>query len=241
MSARRLMSALQLLLPISSFTLHPTAMATFSSNNPYPPSYATVSSSFAEPAIPDVAVELRGNWMQHKWDENVSHIAAGYWYNSKSQVKVRVDETYDGALGSSLFDYTDINSSGQVLNKQYLLQPSVGSKPDCFTDHVNDPAFPLVTGDLLHNLNAVFGGVAQDSLVGWAQSVSKSRSAPLESIDPTQFSDFECAVECLIWREHPSHHLPRHKQHPAWLRFLGCRAENEGDNSLLQYCCGEDG
>lgn len=164
------MSALQLLLPISSFALYPAAMATFSSTGPFPSSYAAFSSSFTEPAIPDIALELRGNWIQHKWDENVSHIAAGYWYNSNSQAKVRVDETYDGALGSSLFDYTDINSSGQVLNKQYILQPSVGSTPDCFTDHVTNPAFPLVTNDFLRNLNAVFGGVVQDSFVGWAQS-----------------------------------------------------------------------
>jgi hypothetical protein len=157
-------------------------MATLSSTGPFPASYATFSSAFAEPDIPDVAVELRGNWIQHKWDENVSHIAAGYWYNSKSQAKVRVDETYDGALGSSLFDYTDINSSGQVLNKQYLLQPSVGSTPDCFNDHITDPGFPLVIGDFLRNLSAVFGGVVQDSFMGWAQSVSKFRSALLESI-----------------------------------------------------------
>lgn len=235
------MSALQFLLPISSFALHPTAMATFSSPSPYPSSYAIFSSSFVEPAIPEVAIELRGNWIQHKWDENVSHIAAGYWYNSRSQGKVRVDETYDGALGSSLFDYTDINSSGQVLNKQYLLQPSVGSTPDCFTDHVTSPAFPLVTGDFLRNLNAVFGGVVLDSFVGCAQSVSKPRSALAERIDHIEFSDFVCAVECLVRREHPSHHLPGHKQCPAWLRFLGCRAENEGYNSLLQHCCREDG
>lgn len=235
------MSALQLLLPISSFALYPAAMATFSSTGPFPSSYAAFSSSFTEPAIPDIALELRGNWIQHKWDENVSHIAAGYWYNSNSQAKVRVDETYDGALGSSLFDYTDINSSGQVLNKQYILQPSVGSTPDCFTDHVTNPAFPLVTNDFLRNLNAVFGGVVQDSFVGWAQSVSNSRSGPLESIDPIYFSDQKRAVERLNWWEHPGHHLPGHKKCPAWLRFLGCRAENEGDDSLLQHRCRKHG
>jgi hypothetical protein len=172
MFARHLVSALQLLLPVSSFALYPIAMTAFSSTGPFPSSYATFSSSFAEPAIPDVAVELRGNWIQHKWAENVSHIASGYWYNSNSQAKVRVDETYDGAFGSSLFDYTDINSSGQVLNKQYILQPSVGSTPDCFKDHITNPGFPLVTSDFLRNLNAVFGGVVQDSFMGWAQSVS---------------------------------------------------------------------
>jgi hypothetical protein len=165
------MPALQLLLSLSSFAPYQTTMASFSSTGPFPSSYATFSSSFTQPAIPDVAAELRGHWMQPQWDENVSHIAAGYWYNSNSQAKVRIDETYDGAFGSSLFDYNDINSSGQVLNKQYLIQPSVGSTPDCFNDHVTNPGFPLVTIDFLRNLNAVFGGVVQDPYVGWAQSV----------------------------------------------------------------------
>lgn len=175
MPTLRSMVSLQLLLSLSSFAPYPAAMANFSSTGPFPSSYAIFSSSFAQPAIPDVAVELRGHWIQHKWDENVSHIAAGYWYNSVSHAKVRVDETYDGALGSSLFDYGDINSSGQVLNKQYIIQPSVGSNPDCFKDHVTDPAFPLITVDFLHNLNAVFGGVVQDPYVGWVQSVSSSQ------------------------------------------------------------------
>lgn len=217
MLTRRLMSAVQLLLPILSITPHLTVMAAFSATGPFPLSYATFSSSFAEPDIPDVAVELRGNWIQHKWDQNVSHIAAGYWYNSMSYAKVRVDETYDGALGSSLFDYTNINSSGQVLNKQYLLQPSVGSKPSCFKDYITDPGFPLVTSDFLHNLNAVFGGVVQDSFVGWAQSVSSFRTAFLESTHPTQSADSDRTVECVVWWKHSSHRLLGYEQCPAWL------------------------
>lgn len=147
-------------------------MAAFSSTGPFPSSLATFSSLFSQPAIPDVAVELRSHWIQHKWDENVSHIAAGYWYNSVSQGKVRVDETYDQGFGSSLFDYNNVTSSGEVLNKQYLIGPSVGSNPTCFNEHVAAPGFPLVTVDFLRNLNAVFGGVVQDPYVGWVQSVS---------------------------------------------------------------------
>jgi hypothetical protein len=216
-------------------------MAALSSTGPFPSSYATFSSSFAEPAVPDVAVELRGNWIQHKWDENVSHIAAGYWYNSKSQAKVRVDETYNGALGSSLFDYTNVNSSGQVLNKQYLLQPSVGSKPSCFKDYVTDPGFPLITKDFLHNLNAVFGGVVQDSFVGWAQTVRRFRTAMLEFTRPKQSADSERTVECTVRWKYSGHRLPGHEQRPAWLRLLGCGAENEGDNSIFQHRCWEHG
>lgn len=108
-------------------------------------------------------------------DVNVSHIAAGYWYNSASQGKVRVDEAYDGAFGSSLFDYSDTSTDGAVLNKQWIIEGSAGSHPTCFNEHVPDPGFPLVTKDFLQNANAVFGGVMQDPYAGWVQSVSLSQ------------------------------------------------------------------
>lgn len=105
-------------------------------------------------------------------DNNVSHITSGYWYNSATQGKVRVDEAYDGEFASSLFDYTDVTTDGRVLNKLRHVGPSVGSPPTCFVDHVENAGFPLVTTDILKSNNAVFGGVVNDPVVGFTQSVS---------------------------------------------------------------------
>ena len=107
-------------------------------------------------------------------NENVSHIAAGYWYNSASLGKVRVDESYDGAFASSLFDYTNTTSDGGVLNKLWTVSPSVGSQPTCFSEHIPDPGFPLVTADILKQAGASFGGVTNDQWIGYSQTVSSS-------------------------------------------------------------------
>lgn len=87
---------------------------------------------------------------------NVSHIASGYWYNSAAAGKVRVDESYDGAFASSLFDYTDIDADGKVLNRMRTVETSVGNEPSCFSEHVADPGFPLVTADILQIYDATF-------------------------------------------------------------------------------------
>ncbi|KAK5093303.1 hypothetical protein LTR70_005019 [Exophiala xenobiotica] len=160
---------MQLLLIISSFALS-SVMGGFSDVGPYPASYAVFSSAFKQPPIPDVTTEFRGHFIQHKWDENVSHIASGYWYNSAAHGKVRVDETYDGAFGSSLFDYTDVDANGQVLNKLWTVETSVGNVPACFVEHVADAGFPLITADLLKIYQASFGGVVNDPYVGYVQS-----------------------------------------------------------------------
>lgn len=84
---------------------------------------------------------------------------------------VRVDEVYDGAFGSSLFDYTN-SSDGSALNKQWIVSPSVGSKPTCFKDRVSQPGFPLVTKDMLKLAGATFGGIVKDPWLSYVQSVS---------------------------------------------------------------------
>ena len=102
---------------------------------------------------------------------NVSHIASGYMYSSPTQKKVRVDESYDGALGSSLFDYANVTNEG-VLNIQWLLTPAVVSTPQFFVGYVDAPSFPLIPADLLIAGNAVYAGVVQDPYVGEVTAVS---------------------------------------------------------------------
>ncbi|KAI9878537.1 MAG: hypothetical protein M1823_006944, partial [Watsoniomyces obsoletus] len=103
-------------------------------------------------------------------DVELSNIAAGYWYNSAEHGKVRIDEAYDGAFGSSLFDYTNTSSDGGVMNHQYLVGPSAGSEATCFDEYVQAPGFPLVTSDLLREFNATFGGVVQEPFLGVTQT-----------------------------------------------------------------------
>lgn len=120
-------------------------------------------------------------------DLDISNIASGYWYNSANNGKVRVDETYDGAFGSSLFDFTNTSTEGGVMNHQIIVGPSVGSDPTCFDEYVQAPAFPLITEDLLITANATFGGVVQEPFLGPAQTVS----IELEFMEVTDISAVE--------------------------------------------------
>ena len=83
-----------------------------------------------------------------------------------------MDEAYEGEFASSLFDYTDVTTDGRVMNKLRLVGPSVGSSPTCFVDHVENAGFPLVTADILKSNSALFGGVVDDPIVGYTQTVS---------------------------------------------------------------------
>jgi hypothetical protein len=100
---------------------------------------------------------------------NVSHIASGFIYSSPSQQKVRVDEAYDSGLGSSLFDYTNVTQEG-VLNRQWILNPAITSRPDLWQGYVS-PAFPLIPRDFLVTNGAVFGGLVDDPYVGEVSTV----------------------------------------------------------------------
>ena len=57
---------MQLLLTLSS--LAPSSVVgAFSEVGPYPASYAVFSSAFKQPPIPDLATDLHGHFIQHKW------------------------------------------------------------------------------------------------------------------------------------------------------------------------------
>jgi hypothetical protein len=103
-------------------------------------------------------------------DANVSHIASGFIYNSPSLSKVRVDEAYDSTLGSSLFDYTNVTQEG-VANQLWSLSPAVTSPPECFQGFSN-PAFPLISEDILVANEAIYGGVMYDAFAGEVALVS---------------------------------------------------------------------
>ncbi|KAI4120854.1 MAG: hypothetical protein LQ338_006716 [Usnochroma carphineum] len=98
-------------------------------------------------------------------DSNLSHITSGFLYNSPSNNKVRVDQAFDGNLGSSLFDFANTTNDGLVLNKYFLISPSITSAPNC-TQYFVNPGFPLVTDDFLVQAAAVFAGMLDDEFNG---------------------------------------------------------------------------
>ena len=98
----------------------------------------------------------------------ISHLGTG---TSAENGKVRVDETYDSAFGSSLFDYTNAGPDGGIRNHLITVSPSVNSEPECFDEYVQAPGFPLITADFLQSANASFGGIVQDPLLGVTQTV----------------------------------------------------------------------
>ena len=149
----------------------------------YPPPRANsstqlFSSAFVEPLPPTVVAEFRANYNQHKWrvpslpffhreksiqantyhrNENLSHIAAGFLYNSPANNKVRAEDAFDGPHGASLFEVSNNSADGLVANTYYALSPAIASTPSCQTYYVN-PGFPLLPADLLVTEGAVFAG-----------------------------------------------------------------------------------
>ncbi|KAF8849594.1 hypothetical protein BDZ45DRAFT_772282 [Acephala macrosclerotiorum] len=137
----------------------------------FPPNTIEFSSSFQQPTPPSVSNEFKASWIQHKWNVNVSHITGGFLYNSPTAGKVRVDQSYDMNIGSSIFDYTNISLNGLVSNIMYLFTPSIASPPSILSDYVNSN-FPLFTQDILQTRGAVFAGLTRRDKSGEAASWS---------------------------------------------------------------------
>ncbi|KAK2600075.1 hypothetical protein QQS21_005161 [Conoideocrella luteorostrata] len=165
------------------------AGATNSSCPPFPPSLTAYSSHFAQPLPPMLQSEFQTHLIQHKWNENVSHITAGYMYNSPSRQIVRVDETFENAIASSIFDYKNITEEGLVDN----ILTSVNSNfahPTVFRGYVNSN-FPLIGSDFLANNSAVFTGMVNKEFSG--RDVASWSIMYQGAIPVTLFVD-ECGV-----------------------------------------------
>jgi len=96
-------------------------------------------------------------------NENVSHITAGYIYNSPSQKLVRVDQAYDGGLASSSFDYSNVTDTGLVDNIFTTFSGSL-EKIEVWRGYVNSN-FPLFSEGILVESGAVFGGLIKRQLI----------------------------------------------------------------------------
>ncbi|KAF9200269.1 hypothetical protein BGZ49_009527 [Haplosporangium sp. Z 27] len=123
------------------------------------------SSTFKNPEPPLITGDFSANFMQHKWNNlSMSHVTSGVIYMSASNDKCRIDNTHDGILQISLFDYKNVTKDG-FLNKNLVFQDLTKS-PQCGFDFLAIPAYPLMYKTLLKDSYAVFAGWSQDDIYG---------------------------------------------------------------------------
>ncbi|CAA7266744.1 unnamed protein product [Cyclocybe aegerita] len=155
---------------ISTFLAALLAQDTGGSSNITLPSDAPqkyYSSGFVGPVPPRIQSEFRANYMQHKFDVNVSNIVSGYIYVSPGQQKVRADGASDGMLEVSIFDFknTSAASNGSEVSNIILSYVGPATQPQCSSFFVA-PFIHAVPEDFLIQSNAVYSGVRHDELYG---------------------------------------------------------------------------
>ncbi|KAL4783379.1 hypothetical protein BJX76DRAFT_358021 [Aspergillus varians] len=128
-----------------------------SSCRPFPSSMIEFSSEFKQPTPPMVKAEYETSFIQHKWNQNVSHITTGFINCSPSQNFVRVDEAFNGSLASSFFNYANSTNEGLVDNTLTTFSHK-SNEPTIWRGVVNSN-FPLFPEDILVKNGAVFGGL----------------------------------------------------------------------------------
>lgn len=103
-------------------------------------------------------------------DETLSHIMTGYIDNSPAKGMVRVNEAYDDAPASSVFNYANVTGDGLVDN---ILTIYNGTTPYVWQGYVNSN-YPIFEQDFLAKADAVFGGLVTRQFNGDVASVSIS-------------------------------------------------------------------
>ncbi|CAI7647507.1 unnamed protein product [Penicillium crustosum] len=126
---------------------------------PFPSSMIEFSAGFEQPGPPLIKAEYKTSFIQHKWNQNLSHITTGFINNSASQNFVRVDEAFDGSLASSFFNYANSTEEGLVDNILTTFSHE-SNKPTIWRGFVNSN-FPLFPEDILVSNGAVFAGLVQ--------------------------------------------------------------------------------
>ncbi|KAH7165165.1 hypothetical protein EDB81DRAFT_917131 [Dactylonectria macrodidyma] len=140
-----------------------SATTVASSCRPFPSSMNAFSADFQQPEPPRVKSEFETSFVQHKWNQNLSHITTGYIINSPAQGVVRADEAFNGMLASSLFRYSNVTQDGLVDNVLTTYNPN-STKPEVWRGYVNSN-FPLFGQDLLIQAGAVFSGLVRRQFV----------------------------------------------------------------------------
>ena len=138
------------------------------------PAFASMevySSNFQEPSPPLITGDFSANFMQHKWNNiSMSHVTSGIIYMSASNMKARIDNTHNGIIQVSLFDYKNSTKDG-YLNKNYVLQDLIKG-PQCEFSRLPVPAYPMFYKTLLQDSGAVFAGWTQDAMYGQVETWS---------------------------------------------------------------------
>ena len=106
---------------------------------------------------------------------NLSHITTGYMYNSPSANIVRVDEVYKGTIASSVFNFANVTKYGLVDNTLTSVFEDFRG-PSVFRGYVNSN-FPLIIGSFLVDMEAVFTGLVDRSLISGQLSSVCSHSS----------------------------------------------------------------
>lgn len=78
-------------------------------------------------------------------------------YNNPSKNHVRVDETFEDGLASSLFDFSNVTKDGLVDNTLTSVFKDF-AHPDVWRGYVNTN-YPLIAADFLAKNGAVFAGL----------------------------------------------------------------------------------
>ncbi|PYI22403.1 hypothetical protein BO99DRAFT_353312 [Aspergillus violaceofuscus CBS 115571] len=161
------MQFFQLLIILAAGAALPASAASCPS---FPSSVIAFSAGFQQPNPPRIKAEYQTNFIQHKWNQNISHITTGFINNSPSQNFVRADEAYDGNLASSLFNYANTTDDGLVDNILTTYDHD-STKPTVWQGFVNSN-FPLFPEDILITYGAVFGGLVrrrfnEDLVAAW--------------------------------------------------------------------------
>lgn len=103
-------------------------------------------------------------------NQNLSHIQTGYMYNSPAKNLVRVDETFEDGLATSVFNFANVTDDGRVDNTLTSVFKDF-AHPQVWRGYVNTN-YPLIGADFLAKAGAVFSGlVERDFMPGRVASV----------------------------------------------------------------------
>ncbi|KAJ4302881.1 hypothetical protein N0V90_001772 [Kalmusia sp. IMI 367209] len=122
------------------------------------------TSGFSQPGPPLVEPEFEASFIQHKWNSNITNIAAGYILNSPSQKTVRVYVTSKIGLESSNFDYANVTDEGLVDNIVTTYSDDSENTTNVWRDYVNSN-FPIFDKTILADSGAVYAGLVERRIV----------------------------------------------------------------------------
>lgn len=123
---------------------------------------------------------------------------------------MRVDQSPDGVLSSSFFNYANISDTGLVDNTLTTYSPD-SDVLEVWRDYVNSN-FPIFPEDILVASGAVFTGLVERTQVGKVAGVCCTQFHPPDILTFLWYRCYlymanETTVELDVSRRHPGHRL----------------------------------